>query len=355
MPPLPPVSASTPIVTVVIAARPGQEEIKAVEAARNLDYPAEQLEIIVARGKQPSVQRNQAVREAKGELIYFLDDDSIADPANLKRVIVHFEKKEVCMLGGPNLCPPDAPKIEKEFATVMANPLAFGPSRARYAPIGELRESGEKELILCNLIARKDAFLDAGGFDEALYPNEENALMDELQKKGGRLIYNPEFVAFRRPRPDKTAFRKMLLNYGRGRAEQFRLHPSSGSLLNFAPAGLVLFLVALGCSSFLTLIRTPLPNGFQAVCFAAALFCLVFYGVPVFLSACRHSVFPETQSTPAAKQTPSTVRPDQLALLIFTCHIFYGLGFWKGLFTPLKANSNERPRVEVELEFVQAV
>lgn len=354
-------SDSTPIVTVVIAARPGQKEVKAVEAARKLDYPKEKLEIIVARGKQPSVQRNQAVREAKGELIYFLDDDSIAAPQNLQRAIGHFEKQEVCMLGGPNLCPPDAPKLEKEFATVMANPLAFGPSRARYAPIGELRESGEKELILCNLIARKSDFLDAGGFDEALYPNEENALMDELQQKGGKLMYDPEFVVHRRPRSDKKAFRKMLLNYGRGRAEQFRLHPSSGSLLNFAPAGLVLSLALMtacyiGIGYWFYFTNRSTSEEFQLFFFGLHFAYVLGYVVPIFASARRNLTFPAAKPLPAA--------PDEVDLnkvittqagLIFTCHICYGLGFWKGLFTPLKKNSNERPKVEVELEFAQSL
>ena len=62
--------------------------------------------------------------------------------------------------------------------------FAFGPSRARYAKVGDLRESSEKELILCNLAACRGPMLELGGFNELLYPNEENALMDELQKRG---------------------------------------------------------------------------------------------------------------------------------------------------------------------------
>ena len=54
-----------PSVTVIIPARSDQTEIKAVMAARQLDYPPELLEIIVARGKQPSVQRNPALQAAK--------------------------------------------------------------------------------------------------------------------------------------------------------------------------------------------------------------------------------------------------------------------------------------------------
>ena len=71
---------NVPSITVLIAARPGQTEIKAVAASRALDYPADKLEILVARGKQPSAQRNAGLRAARGDLIYFLDDDSVPNP-----------------------------------------------------------------------------------------------------------------------------------------------------------------------------------------------------------------------------------------------------------------------------------
>src|SRR5439155_1553619 len=208
-----------------------------------VDYPSEQLEIIVARGRQPAVQRNAAIKIARGELVYFLDDDSWPAPGNLRRAAAHFERPEVQMVGGPNLCPAEAPPLEKVFAVALSSWLAFGPSRARYDSVGKLRPSGEKELILCNLVARREALLKLGGFDESLYPNEENALMDELQKRGAQLLYDPELVVYRRPRPTLKAFCKMLLNYGRGRAKQFRLHPTFGSTLNFAPPLFCLYLL----------------------------------------------------------------------------------------------------------------
>src|SRR6185369_12354385 len=145
--------------------------------------------------------------------------------------------------------------LEQVFALVLGSWLAFGPSRARYAAVGAVRASGEKELILCNLMARRDAMLESGGFNEALYPNEENALMDELQKRGGKLIYDPEFIVHRRPRSTLKAFAKMLMTYGRGRAEQFRLHPTFGSVLNFVPPLFCLYILLL-----LLLLVAPVPN-----------------------------------------------------------------------------------------------
>ena len=132
-----------PSVTVLIAARPDQAEVKAVTGSRALDYPADKLEIIVARGKQPAVQRNAAIKAARGELIYFLDDDSKAAPENLKRALEHFKRPEVKMVGGPNLCPADAPLIEQVFAVVLSSWLAFGPSRARYDSVGAARATSD--------------------------------------------------------------------------------------------------------------------------------------------------------------------------------------------------------------------
>src|ERR1043165_8940163 len=112
------VSSELPAVTIIIPTKPDLREIAAVTAARLLDYPREKLEIIVARGKQPSVQRNTAIKSARGELIYFLDDDSVPPPGNLRLAAKHFSDASVKMIGGPNLCPPDAPQLEKVFAVV---------------------------------------------------------------------------------------------------------------------------------------------------------------------------------------------------------------------------------------------
>ncbi len=311
-------SEALPLVTIVVAARPGDREVPSIQAAQKFDYPPDRLEIIVARGKQPAIQRNRAVKEAKGELIYFLDDDSIAPADNLKRGVQHFAKHpKAALLGGPNVCPKDAPDLEQAFAQVMASFLAFGPSRARYASLGQLRASSEKELILCNMMMRKEPFLAAGGFNEALYPNEENALMDSLQKEGYTLLYDPAFLVERRPRRDLKSFAKMLMTYGRGRAEQFRVNPTLGSAPNFVPPLFCLYLLALPF----------LPKLFLWPLFAYFL-----------------AVFGQTLSLPRGFEFFWPVAP-----LIMLSHISYGFGFWKGLATRLKTKA-EQAAVEVTLE-----
>jgi cellulose synthase/poly-beta-1,6-N-acetylglucosamine synthase-like glycosyltransferase len=314
---------------VLIAARPGQAQVKAVPASQALDYPSEKLQILVARGRQPSVQRNAGIKAATGELIYFLDDDSVPRPQNLRIAIKHFQSPATQMVGGPNICPADAPALEKVFALVLSSWLAFGPSRARYTPLGSLRETSEKELILCNLVARRSALLELGGFNEALYPNEENALMDELQKRGGKLMYDPDLVVARRPRPNMKAFVRMLMTYGRGRAEQFRLHPTFGSAPNFVPPLFLLYVVVTIC----------------AFVFAPGL------GRLLLLPLILYALIVLAQAAVLAAKAPVLRCISAVPLIVLT-HLLYGFGFWRGLFTSLKA-PNIGSSVAVELERIE--
>ena len=326
-------SDELPSVTVIIPARPNEPDVKAATAARQLDYPADKLEIMLARGQQPSVQRNTALRSARGELIYFLDDDSLALPGNLRRAVKHFRNPRVQMVGGPNLCPPDAPALEQLFALVLASWLAFGPSRARYAKVGILRATSEKELILCNLVARRETLLKHGGFNEALYPNEENALMDEIQHAGGKLLYDPELLVYRRPRRTLVAFARMLRIYGRGRAEQFRATPTFGSALNFVPPLFLVYLLTLPLVRATTFVPS---SAWQRDLYYLPLWC---YGMAVLLQVI------------ALIPSGGAVRGLCAIPLIVLTHLLYGYGFWRGLFTKLKP-VGESLKVPVKLETV---
>lgn len=323
-----------PSVTVIIPARPDESEVKAATAARQLDYPADKLEIILARGRQPSVQRNTALRAAWGELIYFLDDDSLAPPGNLRRAVERFCDPKVQMVGGPNLCPPDAPPLEQVFALVLASWLAFGPSRARYTKVGAVRATSEKELILCNLVARRATLLNHGGFNEALYPNEENALMDEIQRAGGKLLYDPALFVYRRPRRTLGAFAKMLRTYGRGRAEQFRATPTFGSALNFVPPLFLVYLLTLPAVWAVTLVPAA---EWERDLYELPLF---FYGMAVLLQVI------------ALIPSGGAVRGLCALPLIVLSHLLYGFGFWHGLFTRLKP-PGETSTVPVKLEILR--
>jgi GT2 family glycosyltransferase len=94
-------------------------------------------------------------------------------------------------------------------------------SVCRYSSKGEKRKATEAELILCNLSIRRNIFEANGGFNERLFPNEENEFLQRLKENGYSLIYEPEAKVFRYPEKSLFRFLKHIFNYGRGRSEQF--------------------------------------------------------------------------------------------------------------------------------------
>ena len=206
--------------SVIIPVAQGGDVSKVTDSIANINYPADKFEILVAEGKQPSRQRNQATQQANGDILYFLDNDSEVTPELFHKVAEWYLDAKVAAVGGPNLTAPTDTDMQFAFGSALGSFFAHSSMAARYRPVGKVRESGEKELILCNLSVRREVFLSSGGFDETLYPNEENEFMNRLQQLGYKLIYHPEAVIYRSRRKDIFAFFRQLMNYGRGRMEQ---------------------------------------------------------------------------------------------------------------------------------------
>ncbi|MDI6784310.1 MAG: glycosyltransferase, partial [bacterium] len=206
--------------SVIIPVALGGDVSKVTDSIANINFPAERYEILVAEGKQPSRQRNLAVQHAKGDILYFLDNDSETTPELFHKVAECYPDEKVAAVGGPNLTSPSDTDMQFAFGSALGSFFAHSSMAARYRPIGKVRESGEKELILCNLSVRREVFFSSGGFDESLYPNEENEFMNRLQQLGYKLIYHPEAIIYRSRRKDIFAFSRQLMNYGRGRMEQ---------------------------------------------------------------------------------------------------------------------------------------
>ena len=80
-------TSNCPILSIIVAAPPDQEILPSIESLRVLDVPEDFAEMIITRGRMPSIQRNVAVRHASGQWLYFLDDDSILTPQSWERVM----------------------------------------------------------------------------------------------------------------------------------------------------------------------------------------------------------------------------------------------------------------------------
>ena len=287
--------------------------VSVVTAARDIKKPgmikrlksSKAKEIIIAVGTNPSKQRNLGVAGAKGNIIYFLDDDSSPDKGNIQRALAIFKKyKKAAVVGGPDLTPADDSFLGKSFGAVFASVFASGKSSSRYKKTGSIRLSGEKELILCNMFIKKSVFTAEGGFRHDIYPNEENEFLSRIAKKGHKIIYDPDISIKRKRRRNYFRFIKQCFTYGKGRADQSLAIFVPGDIVNFVPAIFFLYVVSLYfvCSS-------------------------VLYAIPALLYLVLSAAFSVIAAVKAKNILFAVIMP----LNFFTLHFMYGAGIIWGL------------------------
>lgn len=117
--------------------------------------------------------------------------------------------------------------------------------RARYLGVGKDRITDEKELLLSNMVIRRDIYLKANGFNEKLYPNEENELINRITDMGYRFVYNPGIKIYRDRRKTLFTFAKQFYRYGQGRMKQVFIEGFLANFLFFLPLFLLAYIFVL--------------------------------------------------------------------------------------------------------------
>ena len=293
-----------PKFSVIIPVKPGGE-VRALSGIARASYPSRLFEVLIAYGSQPSVQRNLAAREAKGEILFFLDDDSLVSPGFLEAAARHYLDQKVAGVGGPSLTPATDSALQRGIGIAFASAVGGGGVRNRYRKSGTARQCSDSELILCNLSFRREIFLAHEGLDKRLYPNEENELMDRLQREGYLLVHDPELAIVRSQRGSYRAYLRQMSGYGRGRGEQTLI---SGKLkpVSFVPS---LFLIY-------ALLLPFLGRGLFALPMLCYLLIVALASVLGTLSGRDAGLLP------------------RLLLIFPTLHLVYGAGVIYGLVRP---------------------
>jgi succinoglycan biosynthesis protein ExoA len=232
-----------PTFSFIIPVKPGGF-VAALVSLHQIAAPPNQFEVLIAEGCSPSRQRNAAANGARGEIIYFLDDDSHVAADCLTLCAQIMEDHTVAVAGGPSLTPSSDSLLQQIIGSALSSLLGAGAVRNRYRACGVTRDTTEKELILCNLAIRRNVFIDSGGFDERLYPNEENELLDRIVSRGMKLVHAPGMAIHRSQRRTLRLFIRQMFAYGRGRAQQ-TLIAGPGTIIGFAPLLFLLYLALL--------------------------------------------------------------------------------------------------------------
>lgn len=305
-------------ITVIIPHRIGENIEKTLAGVYLSNYPKENIEIFQAEGTHPTVQRNECIKQSLGDIIYFIDNDSIVSADNLKEASEIFEKDEkVAIVGGPAVHKVSS-ITEMYIDKCMRSYYAVGPIANRYRVnnVG-IKEGTDRDVILCNLFVRRDVILKAGLFNENLYPNEENALIDKILSLGYKLIYDPKILVERPPRSNLKLYIKMLLNYGRGRFEQlFR---------DFNTKNLIFTLPALFSTYIISAPIMLLLNYFLKVNI------INFYFLPLYIYVIL-TFFAGIFSAIEDKGIINKIRGIFVyPFMFFITHFFYGFGFFYGI------------------------
>jgi succinoglycan biosynthesis protein ExoA len=296
-------------VSIILTAIRAEACSEALSALSQLNSPTVSYEILLALGRNPSLQRNEAAREATGDFLLFLDDDSVAHTYLLR----YYEdgltyEPDIGVVGGPALYRFGDTLVQRAIAEVLSSPFGLGPFRSRYSAEGLPRRSSERELILCNMLVSRKLFLDEKGFHTELYPNEENEFLKRVQART-KIYFHPLAVVFRSAPGGIRPFAAKMFNYGVGRAKHMRLFPSAYERIFLLPAVFCLFALAL-------------PLLYSA---AAPWRWLLFLPWLAYFSAELFASLP-----PALVQRRLGLML-VMPLLFFTCHFAYGVGLLWGL------------------------
>jgi len=303
-----------PLITFIIPHRPEEKTDAVIEFIKK-SCKKFKWEIICVTGNQPSKQRNIAGFKAKGEYIYFLDNDSILGKNSVNVALSHLIKDpNIAIIGGPSL--------------ILSSFFAVGPYiRSRYSMVGEFRKANEYNLILCNMIVRTSVFKKLKGFDEDMYPNEENVFINRVIKEGWKVYYEPSMVVFRSQRKNIFEFIIQLFTYGRGRSEQLIKQPFTFSFLHLLPIFFTIYVLLIPIFFlFFKILLLPLYiyillNMFVSI--AVAIYYKIFLLFPVFMA------------------------------LFFCVHFFYGLGIVTGfLKTLFYFKKNKKKKIFCRIDYV---
>jgi GT2 family glycosyltransferase len=153
-------------------------------------FPDVQL-IVVGRNEGASA-RNHGITAAQTPFVAFNDDDSYFAPGALQRAVAHLQRLSDVGALGARVLVGDDEEPDPTCETMARSPLGRRPGDPGPAILG---------FLACAFVARKEALLQAGGFDESLsgVGAEEGLLALDLVAVGWRLIYAPDVVVHHHP------------------------------------------------------------------------------------------------------------------------------------------------------------
>jgi GT2 family glycosyltransferase len=274
----------------------------ALDSIRKLDYPPEQVEVIVKEGANRSASLNAACAEARGKWLAFADDDCVLGADWLKRLRAVTEREpDAGMIGGVDELVTDGSAFDLALDSVLNSFWGTGGLRR-----GAGVRAGRFYPRLWNMAIARDAIAPMGPrvFDEGLDVHEDVELAERIRKAGRRIVFAPDWrIGHRRDTTYRSFVRR---NFGMGKVSgQHGIHRLPHSVLAAFAVGMPLLV-------FGSWIMAPLR---PALTVAAAA-----YGAVLLL--CAVAGFVRARNSKVLAIIPA---------LLVSCHFARGAGYLAGL------------------------
>lgn len=169
---------------------------------------------IIPTGKitRPAQKRDMGVKNAKGTIIAFIDDDAYPAKNWLEKAIQIFDKKDVGAVCGPGLLPQKTNSWEKIFDVILQSPFGSGGYQYRFIKKASRYVDDYPSM---NFFIKKNIFDELGGFNNEYWPGEDSKLCEDLvYKKQGKIYYHPDVCVYHHRRDNLKGFLKQHANYG---------------------------------------------------------------------------------------------------------------------------------------------
>ena len=263
----------------MIPSKDRKEELdECLRSVLSQDYPSGRIEIIVfddgsqdgthnlerlracrvftnQRSRGQSYCRNLAAKEARGEILAFLDSDCVAEPSWIRDLVQFFRWDRVGAVGGyvdGYSERTGADRYEKVFSS-----LHLG----EYIQLG-IDDRSVFYIPTCSLLIKKDVFLEAGGLREELHLGEDVDFCWRMRASGRFALYVPSGKVKHKHRSRLGPMLRRRCDYGTSEADLYQLHPEKRKALQVRPLPAAAFMGL--CLS--VILRNYLPLLVPAAC-----------------------------------------------------------------------------------------